>query len=197
MFMKNKDTRSAQYTRLTDLSIWFDFISVFSNSSIIMVITLSLFRIRDFGESFLWAERGHFRWLLFSYIREEIMFVFYVCFFKSSDSSAYGFRLWFPKLRIILSALSITCEFLLYYVENNKPQDHYLSFLMQFWTWLRDRPLDTEVPSYCLMSFLSNPTFSGVIDFVISFFHYWWNFFPFLLCSWWSAGSAKHCALLA
>lgn len=98
-------------------------------------------------------------------------------FFLSSISPFYGFRLCFPKLRIILSALSITCGFLLYCVENNNLQDHCLSFLMQFWAWLQDRPLDTKVPSYCLMSFLSNPTFSGFTNFEISFFRYWLNFF--------------------
>lgn len=98
------------------------------------------------------------------------MFVLYVWFFYGSDSSSYGFRLSFPKLRIILSALSMTCGILLFCIENNNPWDHCFSFLMQFRAWLQDRPLDTKMPSYCLLSFLSNPMFSGFIHFVISFF---------------------------
>ena len=93
---------------------------------------------------------------IFFHLWEKKLCFYLTIVFSSPNSPSYGFSLWLPELRIILCALNITCGFLLYCVENNNSQDHFLSFLVQFWAWLQDRQLDTKVSSYCLKSFLSN-----------------------------------------
>lgn len=65
---------------------------------------------------------------IFSFMREEIILVLYVCFLKVNSSSCGC--LWLPELRIIVCALNITCGFLLSFIENNNSQDHYLSSVL-------------------------------------------------------------------
>lgn len=117
--------------------------------------------------------------IIFSFMREEIMFLSYTFgVFLSPGNSSYGFSLWLPELRVISCALSITCGLFLYCIENNNSQDHYLFFLVQFWAWLQEgnRYKGFFIMSY-VFSFKPNPTSSGFTNFVNSSFYYRGNFF--------------------